>query len=63
MDFNHILRVALMAAIPLSFAITIHEAAHACVAQIRGDDSAYRLGRVPLNPVSHIDPLGPRGGP
>ncbi|MDE4990623.1 site-2 protease family protein, partial [Francisella tularensis subsp. holarctica] len=56
MEFNHILRVALMAAIPLIFAITIHEAAHAFVAQIRGDDSAYRLGRVTLNPVSHIDP-------
>ncbi|MDE4988648.1 site-2 protease family protein, partial [Francisella tularensis subsp. holarctica] len=56
MDFNHILMVALMADIPLIFAITIHEAAHAFVDKIRGDDRAYRLGRVTLNPVSHIDP-------
>ncbi|ALB01442.1 peptidase M50 [Francisella persica ATCC VR-331] len=58
MDINHILMSALMAAIPLIFAITIHEAAHGFVAKIRGDDTAYKLNRVTLNPVSHIDPLG-----
>ena len=58
MDINHILMSALMAAIPLVFAITIHEAAHGFVAKIRGDDTAYKLSRVTLNPVSHIDPLG-----
>ena len=58
MDINHILMSALMAAIPLVFAITIHEAAHGFVAKIRGDDTAYKLSRVTLNPVSHIDLLG-----
>ncbi|MBK2357518.1 site-2 protease family protein [Francisella hispaniensis] len=58
MDFDHILITVLMAVIPLIFAITIHEAAHGFVAKIRGDDTAYRLGRVTLNPVSHIDPIG-----
>ncbi|ORM39083.1 peptidase M50 [Francisella endosymbiont of Ornithodoros moubata] len=58
MDINHILMSALMAAIPLVFAITIHEATHGFVAKIRGDDTAYKLSRVTLNPVSYIDPLG-----
>ena len=46
MDINHILMSALMAAIPLVFAITIHEAAHGFVAKIRGDDTVYKLSRV-----------------
>lgn len=58
MYINHILMSALMAAIPLVFAITIHEATHGFVAKIRGDDTAYKLSRVTLNPVSHIDPFG-----
>ncbi|AIT09237.1 peptidase M50 [Candidatus Francisella endociliophora] len=58
MDFNHILMTVLMAIIPLIFAITMHEAAHAYIAKIRGDNTAYSLGRVTLNPVSHIDPIG-----
>ena len=40
------------------FAVTIHEAAHAWMSLKYGDDTAYRLGRVTLNPVPHIDPLG-----
>lgn len=58
MDLNHILVTILMAGIPLIFAITMHEAAHAYIAKIRGDNTAYKLGRVTLNPVSHIDPIG-----
>ncbi|MFV9996240.1 MAG: site-2 protease family protein [Francisella endosymbiont of Hyalomma asiaticum] len=58
MDINHILMSALMVTIPLVFAITIHEATHGFVAKIRGDDTAYKLSRVTLNPVSYIDPLG-----
>lgn len=58
MDLNHILITILMASIPLIFAITIHEAAHGFIAKYRGDDTAYKLGRVTLNPVSHIDPIG-----
>jgi Zn-dependent protease len=39
-------------------AITLHEAAHGFVAYLRGDDTAYRLGRVSLNPLKHVDLLG-----
>ncbi len=44
--------------IPMVIAITFHEAAHAYVALMRGDDTAARLGRVSLNPIKHIDPFG-----
>ncbi|MDR1350035.1 MAG: site-2 protease family protein [Zoogloeaceae bacterium] len=47
-----------IAALPLIFAITLHEAAHAYVARYFGDDTAARLGRITLNPLSHIDPFG-----
>lgn len=39
-------------------AITFHEAAHGFVAYLRGDNTAYRQGRVSFNPLKHIDPLG-----
>ncbi len=42
----------------LLFAITIHEAAHGWAAHKFGDDTALRLGRVSLNPIVHIDPIG-----
>ena len=45
-------------AIPAILAITLHEAAHGFVAKWRGDDTAWRLGRVTLNPFRHIDPFG-----
>jgi len=45
-------------AIPLIFAITIHEAAHGYAARQLGDNTAYVLGRVSLNPAKHIDPVG-----
>ncbi len=44
--------------LPLLFAITFHEAAHAFVAHQRGDDTAWQLGRVTFNPLKHIDPVG-----
>jgi Zn-dependent protease len=44
--------------IPLVLAITFHEAAHGFVARFLGDDTAWRLGRVSLNPVKHIDLVG-----
>ena len=44
-------------AIPLIFAITIHEAAHGYAARKFGDNTAYMLGRVSLNPAKHIDPV------
>jgi Zn-dependent protease len=45
-------------AIPLVIAITFHEAAHGFVAHRLGDDTAWQLGRVTLNPIKHIDPFG-----
>lgn len=58
MDFyNLIIKVAIYA-IPVIFAITLHEAAHGYVAKHFGDTTAYMLGRVTLNPVKHIDPVG-----
>ncbi|NYE23303.1 site-2 protease family protein [Pigmentiphaga litoralis] len=45
-------------AIPLIFAITLHEAAHGYVARMFGDNTAYAAGRVTLNPIKHIDPIG-----
>lgn len=48
----------LIYAIPLIFAITVHEVAHGWVANLRGDASAKMLGRLTLNPAKHIDPIG-----
>ena len=45
-------------AVPVVFAITLHEAAHGFVAKHFGDQTAYMLGRVTLNPLKHIDPIG-----
>lgn len=45
-------------AIPLIFAITLHEAAHGYAARRLGDNTAYLMGRVSLNPAKHIDPIG-----
>lgn len=45
-------------ALPVIFAITLHEAAHGYVAKHFGDLTAYTQGRVSLNPIRHIDPLG-----
>ncbi|MES2830879.1 MAG: site-2 protease family protein [Pseudomonadota bacterium] len=45
-------------ALPIVFAITLHEAAHAYAAKYFGDDTAYSLGRMSLNPIKHIDPIG-----
>ena len=50
--------VASIWVIPLVTAITFHEAAHGYVAHFLGDETAWRLGRVSLNPLKHIDPVG-----
>jgi len=47
-----------VAAIPMLFAITVHEAAHGWMAGRFGDRTAELLGRVTLNPAKHIDPVG-----
>ncbi|HEX9808487.1 MAG TPA: site-2 protease family protein [Alphaproteobacteria bacterium] len=44
--------------IPILLAITLHEAAHGFAALYFGDDTAYRAGRVSLNPLRHVDPFG-----
>ena len=45
-------------ALPVLFAITLHEVAHGWVARALGDDTAARAGRLSLNPIKHIDPVG-----
>ena len=58
MDLYNILIRICVNAIPLILAITLHEAAHGYVAKMFGDNTAYMLGRVTLNPAKHIDPVG-----
>jgi len=57
MDFSLVETIAL-AAVPVVLAITLHEAAHGYVARQFGDATAWMLGRVTLNPLKHIDPIG-----
>ena len=57
MELSLIQKVAVFA-LPVLFAITLHEAAHGFVARHFGDMTAYAAGRVSLNPLRHIDPLG-----
>ncbi|GAB3656977.1 site-2 protease family protein [Ramlibacter alkalitolerans] len=57
MDPNTI-QTLLIYALPVLFAITVHEAAHGYVARHFGDNTAYMMGRVTLNPFKHIDPIG-----
>ncbi|MDP2962498.1 MAG: site-2 protease family protein, partial [Sulfurimicrobium sp.] len=45
-------------ALPVIFAITLHEAAHGYAARHFGDTTAYMLGRISVNPLRHIDPIG-----
>lgn len=52
------LETAVLWVVPVVLAITLHEAAHGYVARIFGDQTAWMLGRVTLNPVKHIDPVG-----
>jgi Zn-dependent protease len=58
MEFQDVLRTVLVYALPVLFAITVHEAAHGYVARLLGDPTATELGRVTLNPIRHIDPIG-----
>ena len=52
------IQTLLIYALPVLFAITVHEAAHGYVARHFGDNTAYMMGRVTLNPIKHIDPIG-----
>lgn len=58
MDFDNLIKTVLVYALPVLFAITVHEAAHGYVARWFGDNTAYMAGRMTLNPVKHIDPVG-----
>lgn len=57
MELN-VIQVIAIYTIPVIFAITLHEAAHAYAAKYFGDLTAYSQGRVSLNPIRHIDPIG-----
>lgn len=58
MDVSNIISTVLVYALPVLFAITLHEAAHGYVALKLGDSTADYLGRVTLNPLKHIDWIG-----
>ena len=58
MDIANIIQTIAIYALPVLFAITVHEAAHGYVARHFGDHTATILGRVTLNPLKHIDPIG-----
>jgi len=55
---DSLIQTIAIAAIPVLFAITLHEAAHGYVARHFGDMTAYQQGRISLNPMRHIDPVG-----
>jgi len=58
MDIAHLIQLIALYAIPGIFAITLHEAAHGYAARHFGDLTAYQAGRISLNPIRHIDPIG-----
>ncbi|MDP3701979.1 MAG: site-2 protease family protein [Hylemonella sp.] len=58
MDFNNLIQTVLIYALPVLFAITVHEAAHGYAARHFGDNTAAMMGRITLNPIKHIDPVG-----
>ena len=58
MQFDQLIQTVAVAALPIVFAITLHEAAHGYVARFFGDMTAYQQGRISLNPLRHIDPVG-----
>jgi len=58
MDVNLLVQTVAIYALPVLFAITLHEAAHGYVARYFGDMTAHAQGRISLNPIRHIDPVG-----
>jgi Zn-dependent protease len=57
-DIANIIQTVAIYALPVLFAITVHEAAHGYAARHFGDNTAWMLGRITLNPIKHIDPVG-----
>jgi Zn-dependent protease len=58
MEPTHLIQTILIYALPVLFAITVHEAAHGYAARHFGDTTAFMLGRITLNPLKHVDPMG-----
>lgn len=58
MDISALVQAIAIAALPVILAITLHEAAHGYVARHFGDPTAWMEGRITLNPLKHIDPIG-----
>ncbi len=58
MDISALIQTIAIAALPVIFAITLHEAAHGYAARHFGDPTAWLAGRISLNPLRHIDPVG-----
>jgi len=63
MDVNSIIQGISIWALPVLFAVVLHEVAHGWVADKLGDDTARWMGRLTLNPIRHIDPIGTIGLP
>ena len=57
-DLSSIINILTTAALPVLLAITLHEAAHGYAADRLGDNTARMMGRISLNPLRHIDPVG-----
>lgn len=58
LGLQDLIQTIVLFALPVVFAITLHEAAHGYVARVFGDPTATLAGRVTLNPMKHIDPVG-----
>ena len=58
MEFYDIAQKLFIYFIPFLFALSFHEFAHGFVARLKGDRTAELAGRLTLNPVAHIDPIG-----
>ena len=58
MDYLSLIRNLLLAAVPILISITFHEIAHGYTAYKLGDPTAKMMGRLTINPIAHIDPVG-----
>ncbi|WP_153112132.1 site-2 protease family protein [Propionivibrio limicola] len=58
MDIYALIQTIAISALPVIFAITLHEAAHGYAARHFGDNTAWAAGRISLNPLRHVDPVG-----
>ena len=58
MEIDQLIQTIAIYALPVLFAITLHEAAHGYVARHFGDMTAYAQRRISLNPLRHVDPVG-----